>query len=75
MSDAPSGFDPNNFIHQYLRRLDQKVDRLTDDVKELKLRVSGVEQAVAIQSSRIDRVELRLERIERRLDLVETPSP
>lgn len=55
----------------YLRRIDEKLDRVIEDVRELKTRVGILEQQYASISTRMDRVENRLERIERRLDLVE----
>lgn len=61
--------EPENLMLVYLRRLDSKMDRLIDDVSDLKSRMTGVEEAVAGQSRRIDRVESRLDHIERRLDL------
>ena len=77
MSDAP-----DNLVLVYLRRLDEKLDRVAADVSELKTRMTSVEQQVAnlaatqashyaILSTRLDRVETRLDRIERRLDLAE----
>lgn len=63
-------------IMRYLRRLDEKVDRALDDLREIKQRLSSVEVSVAhlrgefaAQSGRIDRLENRLDRIEQRLDL------
>jgi predicted nuclease with TOPRIM domain len=68
--------EPDNLIVPYLRRLDGKVDRLLDDMREVKQRLSSVEVSVAhlhgdfaAQSGRIDRLESRLDRIEQRLDL------
>ena len=72
MSDTP-----DNLILVYLRRMDEKLDRLVDSVADLGRRVTSLATKVALlhgdfaaQSERIDRVELRLERIERRLDIV-----
>jgi hypothetical protein len=60
-----------------LRRIDEKVDRLTVGLAVLSRRVSSLETKVALlhggfaaQSERINRIELRLDRIERRLDIV-----
>ena len=68
--------EPNSLIVRYLRRLDEKVDRVIDDLREIKQRLTSVEVSVAhihgdfaAQSGRIDRLENRLERIEQRLDL------
>ena len=65
--------EPDNIILQYLRRIDAKVDHLADDVRDLKVRMTAVEEGLAGVHRRIDRVENRLDRIERRLDLVEPP--
>ncbi len=64
---------PDNIVLIYLRRLDEKLDRVVDDVRDLKVRVTGVEEGLAGINRRLDRVETRLDRIERRLDLVELP--
>jgi archaellum component FlaC len=65
--------EPDNIVLIYLRRLDEKLDRVVDDVRDLKVRVTGVEEGLAGINRRLDRVETRLDRIERRLDLVELP--
>ncbi len=65
--------EPDNIVLVYLRRIDEKVDRLSDDVRDLKVRMTAVEENLAGVHRRIDRIELRLDRIERRLDLVEDP--
>ena len=56
-----------------LRRIDGKVDRLSEDMREVKSRLGILEQQYASLSRRVDRIEDRLERIERRLDLAESP--
>jgi archaellum component FlaC len=60
---------PDNIVLVYLHRIDEKVDRLSDDVRELRSRMGVVEQGVAQMSGRIDRLADRVERIERRLEL------
>ncbi len=72
--------EPENIVLVYLRRMDAKLDRLLDDVADLKRRMTSVENQVATlhadfagQSIRIDRIDVRLDRIERRLDLVAAP--
>jgi hypothetical protein len=74
MTDAP-----DNILLAYLRRIDENVGRLIDDVADLKRRMTSLEQQVAQlhgdfagQSLRMDRIENRLDRIERHLDLVPT---
>ena len=60
-----------SLVLRYLRAIDEKVDRVAGDVREIKTRVGLLEQQYASVSSRIDRIEGRLERIERRLELVD----
>jgi len=63
--------EPDNLVLQFLRRLDVKLDRVIEDVQNLKLRMTHVEEGLAGVNRRIDRIEQRLDRIERRLDLVD----
>ena len=65
--------EPDNIYLVYLRRLDEKMDRLIDEVRDLKVRMTGVEEGMAGINRRIDRFDMRLDRIERRLDLVDAP--
>ena len=72
--------DVTNLTFEYLRRMDAKLDRILDEVGDLKVHVTAVEErlaqvelSVAGVNRRIDRVDARVERIERRLDLVELP--
>jgi len=66
MSDVPE-----NLVLRYLRGLDTKVDRLVDDMRELKGRVGVLDERYASVSPRLDSIELRMERIERRLHLID----
>jgi hypothetical protein len=61
--------EPDNIVLVYLRRLDEKVDRLIDEVRDLKVRMTNVEEGLAGVHRRLDRVEDRMEQVERRLDL------
>ena len=65
--------EPENLTLRYLRSIDQKVDRLGDDVRDVKVRMTGVEEGLAGVNRRLDRVEDRLDRIETRLELVDHP--
>ena len=72
MSDGP-----DNRILMYLRRMDEKLDRLALSMADIGRRVTSLESKVALlhgdfaaQSERIDRIEIRLDRIERRLEIV-----
>ena len=70
------GYDPNNLIHVYLRRIDEKLDRVVDDIANLQRRMTSVEKSIgelkfdiAEVNHRIDGLGSRLERAERRLEL------
>jgi hypothetical protein len=76
--------EPENLTLVFLRRLDAKMDRVLEDMGDVKHRLTTLEiqvgQLASTEAShyagtamRLDRVEQRLDRIERRLDLVETP--
>jgi hypothetical protein len=65
--------EPDNVVLAYPRRIDEKVDRVIDDVRDVKVRVTNLEEGQAGIQRRLDRVEARLDRIERRLDLVDLP--
>lgn len=74
--------EPENPVLVYLRRIDEKIDRLSDDIGDLRQRVTSLdEQAARIRgdmvamSSRIDGIRQRLDRIERRFDLVASETP
>lgn len=63
--------EPDNVVLVYLRRLNERLDALHEDNREIKTRLGILAQQGASLSSRIDRIEFRLDRIEKRLDLVE----
>jgi archaellum component FlaC len=70
--------EPENLTLQLLRRVDQRVQgieakiyRLADDVNNLKVRTSGVEEGLAGVNRRLDRLDMRVDRIERRLELAD----
>lgn len=64
--------EPENIVLVYLRRLDGKADRLLEDMRDLKMRMTAAAEAMVGLSRRMDRVEEWLDRIEKRFDLVET---
>jgi tetrahydromethanopterin S-methyltransferase subunit G len=67
--------EPENLVLHYLRRLDEKVDRLIADVRELKGTQTGMLEFLAAHDGRLTRIEDRLDRIERRLDLHDPAFP
>ena len=73
--------EPESILLISMRRLDAKMDALSEDVLDVKHRLTALEVQVANASStesshyaslatRLDHVEVRLDRVERRLDIV-----
>jgi hypothetical protein len=76
--------EPENFVLQYLRRMDTKLDRVVDELVNVKQRLGSLEGQVALMrrdfsqlrevflrlEHRIDEMDGRMLRIERRLNLV-----
>lgn len=62
---------PDNLAPEYLRAISGTVERLADDMQEVKGRIGILEQQYASISTRLDRFDERVNRIEKRLDLVE----
>ena len=60
--------EPDNIVLVILRRLDTKMDRVIDDLHDLKVRMTAVEEGLNVVQRRIDRLEDRVERIEKRLE-------
>jgi hypothetical protein len=81
--------EPENLTLRYLRRLDSKMDSMTEILREHGYRLTRIEagmaslrrdqasdaESVAFSSSRVDRLNERVDRIERRLELSEAPGP
>jgi len=65
--------EPDSILLQYMRRFDEKLDRVVDEMLDVKVRLTAVEEGLAGINRRLDRLEMRVERIERRLDLVDHP--
>lgn len=63
--------EPDNLVLQLLRRIDGRTERMAQDIHDLKIRMTAVEEAVVGVTRRIDRLDERVERIEKRLELVE----
>ena len=63
--------EPDNLVLRMLWSMDAKLDRVIEDVAELKTRVGILEAQYASISNRMDRIEGRLDRIEKRLSLVD----
>ena len=65
--------EPDSPVLIDLRRLDAEMDRVIDDLADMKARPTDLEEGQAVMSRRMDGSGKRVERIERRLDLVDMP--
>jgi len=64
-----------SLLLEYLRRLDRRVDALSDSLRETRAGLSGVVQVLAAHDAHMLRVETRLVAIEKRLDLHDPAIP
>jgi hypothetical protein len=66
---------PDSLVVRMLRDLTRKVDRVIDDLHDLKVRMTALKSYVnsnlSVINARVDRIDTRLDRIERRLELSE----
>ncbi len=74
--------EPDNLVLVMLRRLDGKFDRMAEEMREMKGRLTNVEIVISAlvtadgrMQHAIDRMSERLDRIERRLDITEIAPP
>lgn len=72
--------EPDNIVLRYSRRIDDKVDVLTAEVREFKVELRTIKTHRAadllteiVQDCAIARLQDSLDRIERRLDITEEP--
>ncbi len=63
--------EPDNIVLMYLRRIDEKIDRVIEGAQDLKVRFEAVADRITGVNRSLDRIGDRLERIERRLGLVD----
>ena len=56
-----------------LRAMDAKLDRIGEEMRDVKAGVSALEHRSALVQRRLDRMDDRLERIEKRLELHDQP--
>ena len=63
----------DNVVLVLLRKIDERTERMAEDLQDLKVRVTSVEEGLAGVNRRLDRIEGRVERIERRLELTDVP--
>ncbi|HEY0327875.1 MAG TPA: hypothetical protein VGC77_02155 [Rhodopseudomonas sp.] len=63
--------EPDNLVLSLLRKIDQRTERMAEDLQDLKVRVTSVEEGLAGVNRRLDRIEGRVDRIERRLEIAD----
>jgi archaellum component FlaC len=63
--------EPDNVVLVLLRKIDERTERMAEDLQDIKVRVTSVEEGLAGVNRRLDRLEGRVERIERRLELTD----
>ncbi|MBA2401451.1 MAG: hypothetical protein H0V72_22675 [Bradyrhizobium sp.] len=61
--------EPDSIVLAILRKIDQRTERMAEDLQDLKIRVTSVVEGLAGVNRRLDRLESRVERIEQRLEL------
>jgi archaellum component FlaC len=73
--------EPDNIVLVMLRRMDDKLDRIdsrldrpSEDMRDLKARVTHLEEGQAGIHRRLNRIDERLDRAERRLELSSQPG-
>ncbi len=64
---------PDSTVLATSRKIDQRTERMAEDLQDLKVRVTGVGEGLAGVNRRLDRLEHRMERIEKRLELSDLP--
>ena len=67
-----------NLTLVFLRRIDERLDRMESDLGDIKLRMTATEEhlasmmmSIAGVNARMDKIDGRLARVERRLDLTD----
>ena len=63
--------EPDSLVLAILRRIDMRTERMAEDVHDMKIRLTNVEEGLAGVNRRADRLEDRLEKIEKRLGLID----
>lgn len=61
----------DNLVLEHLHAIRSSVDRLSDDMQEVKGRFGTLETQYSSISNRLDRIDDRVHRIENHLDLVD----
>ncbi|SIO52615.1 hypothetical protein SAMN05443247_07290 [Bradyrhizobium erythrophlei] len=60
---------PDSIVLAILSRIDQRTERMAEDIHDLKTCATSMEEGLAGVNRRLDRLDGRVERIEKRLEL------
>jgi hypothetical protein len=63
--------ESNNIVLALLRKIDQRTERMAEDLQDSKVRVTAMEEGLAGVNRRLDRLDIRVDRIEGRLELTD----
>jgi len=63
--------EPENLILQYLRRFEGRLTTIQEDLHDIKIRTTNLEEGMAAVNRRLDRMDDRLMRIEHCLEIVD----
>ena len=72
MADEP---DLREFVHERFRRVDDKLDKMTDTLAEIRTHQAAMLQILASHDNHMLRLEIRLGDIEKRLALADPAIP
>lgn len=61
--------EPEKITLVYLRQIDEKIDHLSEDMQDVKRRITSLEAAVAMVHSDFAGQSMRIDRLEGRLDI------
>ena len=63
----------NELIFEVLKQIQGDVSPIKSDLRDVKIRVTNLEEGQAAINRRLDRIDDRLDRMERRVGLVDNP--
>lgn len=67
--------DAADLTRDFLNRVNRKLDWLMEETRDMKMRLSLIEQRLTILDTRLDRFEVRAERLEQRVDHYDHGEP
>jgi hypothetical protein len=67
--------DAKELTRELLTRFNRKLDWLIEETRDVKMRLSLIEQRLSLIDTRLDRFEVRAERLEHRMERMDHPEP